>query len=79
MPTADGAAAAGDEPFMAKADDFVPTFSRKQVDQKEFRRRCDIYAGKMKLAKRDNETVFNIVTVLKGQPWGCTYYTYYTC
>ena len=69
MPTADGAAAGGDEPFTAKADNFVPTFSGKQVDYKEFRRRCDIYAAKMKLAKRDNETVFNIVTSLKGQAW----------
>ena len=50
MPTADGAAAGGDEPFTAKADNFVPTFSGKQVDYKEFRRRCDIYAAKMKLA-----------------------------
>ena len=37
MPTADGAAAGGDEPFTAKADNFVPTFSGKQVGYKEFR------------------------------------------
>jgi hypothetical protein len=37
MPTADGAAAGGDESFTAKADNFVPTFSGKQVDYKEFR------------------------------------------
>ena len=71
MPTADGAAAGGDEPFMAKADNFVPTFSGKQVGYKEFRCRCDIYAAKMKLAKRDSEMVFNIVTLLKGQAWDC--------
>ena len=71
MPTADGAAAGGDEPFTAKADNFVPTFSGKQVDYKEFRWRCDIHAAKMRLAKRENETAFNIVMSLKGQAWDC--------
>eukprot|EP00435_Cladocopium_sp_Y103_P033140 s4100_g8.t1 len=68
---ADGAASAGDETFTGKADSFVPTFFGKQSDYKEFRRRCDIYAAKMRLAKRENETVFNIVTLLKGQAWDC--------
>ena len=68
---APGEAAAEDGPFTGKADSYVPTFSGKQSDYKEFRRRCDIYAAKMKLAKRDQETVFNIVTLLKGQAWDC--------
>ena len=57
--------------FTGKADQHVPTFSGKQSDYKEFRRRCDIYAAKMKIAKRSTETVFNLVTLLTGQAWDC--------
>ena len=57
--------------FTGKADQHVPTFSGKQSDYKEFRRRCDIYAAKMKIAKRQNETVFNLVTLMSGQAWDC--------
>lgn len=55
--------------FAAKADNYVPSFSGKQSDYKEYRKRCDLYAAKMKLAKRENETVFNLVTLLTGHAW----------
>lgn len=74
-PKAPGAAppseASASTDFTGKADQHVPTFSGKQSDYKEFRRRCDIYAAKMKIAKRQNETVFNLVTLMSGQAWDC--------
>ena len=59
------------ENLTGKADSFVPTFSGKQSEYREFRRRCDIYAAKMKMAKRQSETIFNIVTLLTGRAWDC--------
>jgi hypothetical protein len=49
----------------------VPTFNGKQGDYREHRRRCDIYQMKMKLANREKETVFNLVTLLQGRAWDC--------
>ena len=69
QPPVEAAPASSD--FTGKADQHVPTFSGKQSDYKEFRRRCDIYAAKMKIAKRSNETVFNLVTLMSGQAWDC--------
>ena len=57
--------------FTGKADQHVPTFSGVQSEYKEYRRRCDIYAAKMKIAKRASETVYNIVTLLQGRAWDC--------
>lgn len=57
--------------YTGKADSYVPVFSGKQAEYREFRRRCDIYAAKMKLARRESETVFNIVTLLTGRAWDC--------
>ena len=57
------------ENLTGKADNFVPTFSGKQSEYREFRKRCDIYAAKMRLAKRQSETIFNIVTLLTGRAW----------
>lgn len=59
------------ENLTGKADNFVPTFSGKQAEYREFRKRCDIYAAKMRLAKRQSETIFNIVTLLTGRAWDC--------
>lgn len=61
------AASSGPDSYTGKADNYVPTFSGKQSDYREFKRRCDIYAAKMKLAKRENETVYNLVTLLTGR------------
>jgi hypothetical protein len=47
-----------------------PTAS-KQSDYREYRRRCNIYQMKMKLANREKETVFNLVTLLQGRAWDC--------
>lgn len=71
-----GAAAAsasgsGGDFYTAKADSYVPTFSGRQSDYREFKRRCELYAAKMKIAKRETETVFNIVTLLTGRAWDC--------
>ena len=60
---------AEDTTYTGKADSYVPTFSGRQADYREFRKRCDIYSAKMKIAKRQSETVFNIVTLLAGRAW----------
>lgn len=70
-PQAQQSQAAGSQDFTGKADQHVPTFSNVQSEYKEFRRRCDIYAAKMKIAKRSNETVYNIMTLLTGRAWDC--------
>ena len=57
--------------YTGKADSYVPTFNGKQGDYREHRRRCDIYQMKMKLANREKETVFNLVTLLQGRAWDC--------
>ena len=59
------------ENLTGKADNYVPTFSGKQAEYREFRKRCDIYAAKMRMAKRQSETIFNIVTLLTGRAWDC--------
>ncbi len=63
------AATGGDGAFTGKADAYVPIFSGRQVDYREFRRRCDLYEAKMKLASREKETVFTIVILLQGRAW----------
>lgn len=60
---------AEDSTYTGKADNYVPTFSGRQSDYREFRKRCDIYSAKMKIAKRQSETVFNIATLLAGRAW----------
>ena len=62
-------ATGGDGAYTGKADAYVPIFSGQQTDYREFRRRCDLYEAKMKLASREKETVFNIVTLLQGRAW----------
>ena len=68
-----GSASPGQSPeettYTGKADNYVPAFSGRQADYREFRKRCDIYSAKMKIAKRQSETVFNIVTLLSGRAW----------
>ena len=47
----------------------IPDFSGKAVDYKEYRKRLTLYEKKMSLAKRENETVFNVLGSLKGRAW----------
>ena len=58
------------ENLTGKADNYVPTFSGKQSEYREFRKRCDIYAAKMRLAKRQSETIFNHSDVVDWQGMG---------
>ena len=46
-----------------KADNYVPVFSNQQREYKEFKKRAEIYRVKMRLAGRQKETVFNLVTM----------------
>ena len=39
--------------YTGKVDNYVPVFSGKQTDYKDYRRRCDLYAAKMTLANRN--------------------------
>ena len=73
MATGTGTASSGGaaDAYTGKADSYVPTFNGKQGDYREYRRRCDIYQMKMKLANREKETVFNLVTLLQGRAWDC--------
>ncbi|CAE7354048.1 GIP [Symbiodinium microadriaticum] len=52
-----------------KADQYVPVFDNSQRSYKEFRKRCELYRVKMELAGRQQETIFNIVTLLTGKAW----------
>ena len=53
----------------SRADSYVPTFTGKQQDYREYRKRCTIYRKKMELAGRSKETAFNIITMLTGKAW----------
>ena len=57
------------EPYAGKAHEHIPEFSGKAVDYKEYRKRLTLYEKKMSLAKRENETVFNVLGSLKGRAW----------
>ena len=52
-----------------KADQYVPVFDNSQRSYKEFRKRCELYRVKMELEGRQQETIFNIVTLLTGKAW----------
>ena len=52
-----------------KADNYVPVFSNQQREYKEFKKRAEIYRVKMRLAGRQKETVFNLVTMMSGKAW----------
>ena len=64
-----GPSAAADTSNTGRADQYVPVFSGRQAEYREFRRRCDLYEAKMRVAGREKETVFNIVTLLTGRAW----------
>ena len=56
-------------PYVGKAHENIPEFSNKAADYREFRKRVQLYEKKMQLAKRTNETAFNLLSVLKGRAW----------
>ena len=62
-------ASTADSSNTGRADQYVPVFSGKQAEYREFRRRMDLYEAKMRVAGREKETVFNIVTLLTGRAW----------
>ena len=62
---ASASASAEETAYTGKADSYVPTFSGRQSEYREFRKRSEIYFA----AKRQSETVFNIVTLLAGRAW----------
>ena len=64
-----GASAPAESSNTGRADHYVPMFSGKQAEYREFRRRCDLYEAKIRVAGREKETVFNIVTLLTGRAW----------
>ena len=64
-----GPASTADTGNTGRADQYVPVFSGRQAEYREFRRRCDLYEAKMRVAGREKETVFNIVTLLTGRAW----------
>ena len=55
--------------YTGKADQYVPIFDNQQKNYKEFRKRCELYKGKMDLSGRGRDTIFNIVTLLTGKAW----------
>ena len=55
--------------YTAKAHEFIPEFSGKAIDYKEYRKRLMLYDRKMDLAGRKKETAFNVLSSLKGRAW----------
>ena len=63
------AASAASRPYAAKAHEYVPEFSNKATDYKEFKKRVILYEKKMALANRKGETAFNVMAALTGRAW----------
>lgn len=61
--------AAGSKPYAGKAHEYVPEFSNKSSDYKEFKKRVQLYEKKMTLAGRSTETAFNVMAALTGRAW----------
>ena len=59
----------GPRPYAAKAHEYVPEFSNKATDYKEFKKRVLLYEKKMALANRKGETAFNVMAALTGRAW----------
>ena len=59
----------GPRPYAAKAHEYVPEFSNKVTDYKEFKKRVLLYEKKMALANRKGETAFNVMAALTGRAW----------
>ena len=63
------AASGSSRPYAGKAHEYVPEFSNKSSDYKEFKKRVQLYEKKMNLAGRSSETAFNIMAALTGRAW----------
>ena len=50
-------------------DSYVPVFSNRPNDYREWRQRINLYYKKMLLQKRPQEAVINLVTTLSGVAW----------
>ena len=53
----------------ASKDSWVPTFSNRPQDYKEWRARIHLYQKKMVLQKKPQEGVINLLTTLSGTAW----------
>ena len=55
--------------YTGKADSHVPVFTNIQKDYREYRERAELYRKKMEFAGRQQEVVFNLVTLMTGRDW----------
>ena len=55
--------------FTDLRDNYVPTFSGRPADYREWRQRIHLYQRKMALTKRQSEAVLNIVGSFTGVTW----------
>ena len=71
MPKAEGKGSEqpSENAYTGKADSHVPVFSNLQKDYREYRKRAELYKKKMELAGRQQEVVFNLVTLMTGRAW----------
>ena len=53
----------------ASKDSWVPVFSNRPTDYKEWRARIHLYQKKMILQKKPQEGVINLLTTLSGTAW----------
>ena len=50
-------------------DNYIPLFSNKPQDYKEWRKRIKLYQKKMELQKKNKEATINLLTSLSGISW----------
>jgi hypothetical protein len=50
-------------------DNYIPLFSNKPQDYKEWRKRIKLYQKKMDLQKKSKEATINLLTSLSGISW----------
>ena len=50
-------------------DNYIPIFSNRPADYREYRARVTLYKMKMDLQKRPKEAVINLLTSLTGASW----------
>ncbi|CAJ1363562.1 unnamed protein product [Effrenium voratum] len=71
MPKAEGKGSEqpSENAYAGKADSHVPVFSNLHKDYREYRKRAELYKKKMERAGRQQEVVFNLVTLMTGRDW----------
>lgn len=50
-------------------DNYIPVFSNRPADYKDWRARIMLYFAKMKITKREQEATLNLMTSLTGMAW----------